>query len=175
MIEEGKLSCIMQNYDFEQIESITSTIHETMNAGNSTFVNVVGIARQLDFHVFESNFTQNDIDGLVINSASEKSIYVNQDNSPVRQRFTISHELGHIVLHHNEKSGDYQIVDYRGNNNTYDPKEHEANIFAASLLMPKNKAIEIWNSLHDVDDFAKAFQVSKVAAAIRLQNLGLIQ
>ena len=161
------------SYSANQIESITDAIHNIMNTNNDNVINVVDIARQLGFDVYQSSFTADNIDGMVINSPSEKAIYVNQSNSPERQRFTIAHEIGHIVLHHDTEQ-QYEVIDYRGNNTTYDSKEHEANIFAASLLMPKNKVHQIWNLLLDVDDFAKAFKVSKKAAAIRLDNMELI-
>jgi hypothetical protein len=40
--------------------------------------------------------------------------------------------------------------------------------------MPRKKANEIWKKLKGVDDFADTFKVSKQAASIRLDNLGLI-
>ncbi|MDD3506613.1 MAG: ImmA/IrrE family metallo-endopeptidase, partial [Sulfurimonas sp.] len=56
----------------------------------------------------------------------------------------------------------------------YNQKEFEADNFAASLLMPKEISIKVWKKTRDIDDFADAMQVSKVAASIRLRNLGLI-
>ncbi len=165
---------IMPRYSVTEIESLTDTVHATMNNNNDTVINVINIAQQLGFNVFASDFTENNIDGMVINSHTEKSIYVNKNDMPERQRFTIAHELGHIILHHSNQGEEYQVVDYRGNNTQYDPKEHEANNFAASLLMPKEKSIYEWNRLNDVDDFAQTFKVSRSAAAIRLNNLGLI-
>ena len=164
----------MSLYNVSQIESITDTVHETLNINDDVVVNVIDIAKRLGFDVFESDFTEGNVDGMVINSDSEQSIYVNKNDIPERQRFTIAHELGHIVLHHINQAKEYQIVDYRSNTEQYDPREHEANNFAASLLMPREKSIYKWNRLKDVDDFALTFKVSKSAAAIRLNNLGLI-
>lgn len=61
-------------------------------------------------------------------------IIVNQNFSSDRKRFTIAHELGHLLLH-NENY--FPISSYRN-------KENEANEFAAEFLMPEN---EIRNSL----------------------------
>src|SRR5690606_41586935 len=56
-----------------------------------------------------------------------KSVWVNVEDAPVRQRFTIAHEIGHIKLH----AGD-SVIDYRGNLTGFvDGKEAEANRFAA--------------------------------------------
>ncbi len=165
----------MLNYTFNEIESITDKIHEAMESRESTVINVIELAQQLGFSVYETEFDNSQIDGMVINSKEERSIYVNQHNLPVRNRFTIAHELGHIILHHDDNQAEeYKIIDYRGNNTSYDPKEHEANMFAASLLMPKYKAIEVWEDVQNIDDFANIFKVSKAAASVRLQNLGLI-
>ncbi len=164
----------MSSYNTEQIESITDTIHEAMNIDNNTVINVIDIAQNLGFDVFASDFTEDNVSGMVINSSSEKSIYVNVDDMPERQRFTIAHEIGHIVLHHVDQEEEYRTVDFRSNNEKYDPREYEANNFAASLLIPREKAIYEWKKLNDVDDFALTFKVSKSAAAIRLNNLGLI-
>ena len=65
----------------------------------------------------------------------EKIIYINQDDSPQRQRFTIAHELGHYVLHSEwVKTSDYKQLRREV---TTDTKELEANTFAAHLLVPK--------------------------------------
>jgi Zn-dependent peptidase ImmA (M78 family) len=61
-------------------------------------------------------------------------IIVNKNFSNDRKRFTIAHELGHILLH-NENN--FPISSYRD-------KEKEANVFASEFLMPEN---EIKNSL----------------------------
>ena len=84
----------------------------------------------------------------------------------------IAHEIGHILLHHNGGQ-DIDFTDYR-NNDRYDKKEFEADNFAAALLMPKARSLEVWGLTGDVDDFARAMKVSRKAAAIRLINLGLI-
>jgi len=160
-------------YTINQVESIADEIHTQLYKEEDEIINVVEIAKQLGFDVYSSNFSS-DIAGMVINSKDKHAIYVNQSDIIERQRFTIAHEIGHIILHHNIKESEFEEVDYRGKNKVFEPKEYEANNFAAALLMPRKKAIEIWKEIEDLDDFAVKFKVSKMAAAIRLQNLGLI-
>jgi len=136
-------------------------------------IDIVEIAQKLGFEVYLSNFDNPDVAGMVINSLDNKSIYINKKDIPQRQRFTIAHEIGHIVLHH-KKDATFEEVDYRNTNELPSQKEIEANAFAAALLMPKELAIKVWDRLQDVDDFADYFKVSKSAGAIRLMNLGLI-
>ncbi len=163
----------MQIITKEYIEQLSEIIHEDLNLENKIQIDPVIIAEKLGFTVFKSNFDSDNISGMVINSNDEKAIYINENDSINRQRFTIAHELGHILLHHNPNEESFKEVDFR-KNNSFDERETQANSFAASLLMPRTKATEIWYKLQDVDNFADIFQVSKQAASIRLENLGLI-
>ena len=158
-------------YTYKQLESAANVTLEHFNQQNLEFTNIIFIANQLGYTVISINF-ENDISGMVVNSKSERAIYINNNDTPERQRFTIAHEIGHILLHHVEQN-EY-FVDYR-NKEIYDTKEFEADNFAANLLMPREKSIEIWQRTYDVDDFAKTMKVSRAAASIRLMNLGLIQ
>ncbi len=100
-----------------------------------------------------------------------ESIYVNEFDSPTRQRFTIAHELGHLALHKEQGN----IVDFRDsifNKNIFDPKETEANIFAAELLMPKEEFIQSYNKNPGAFFLLSLkFDVSALAVKIRIDNL----
>ena len=74
--------------------------------------------------------------------------YKKGDYSPVRERFTIGHELGHIFLHFpNNKNSfidtgdDYQLAARGASSSDYTDYtlEQEAEAFAAQLLMPKKE------------------------------------
>lgn len=92
---------------------------------------------------------------------------------PVRQRFTVAHELGHYALEHGNAFRDdpssfsSRAIDWR---------EREANQFAAELLMPTEALLRIVRSgtVADAGALAAMFNVSKVAMSYRLQNLGLL-
>jgi len=162
------------SYTSNQIENISKAVILEYS-DNTQELNIVNIASRLGFNVMTTTFNDPNIAGQVISSNEEKSIYLNASDSYERQRFTLAHEIGHVVLHHPENEEDeYRMVDYRGRNQTFDPKEWEANIFAANILMPEEKTKQIWEQLNDVDDFARYFEVSRSAAAIRLNDLGLI-
>lgn len=144
-----------------------------INSGfEKKYISVEEIARNLGFEVFGTTFKDSNISGKVIHNDDVKEIYV-ADESYERQRFTIAHEIGHIILHH-EAGESINEVDYRTSDKDFNRKEFQANAFASALLMPKKEAIKTWESLSDVDDFAEYFEVSKKAASIRLLNLGLI-
>lgn len=59
----------------------------------------------------------------------KKLVIINNSHSSGRKRFTAAHELGHIVLH-----PDSDEVDYRISFSASEPKEVEANRFAAATI-----------------------------------------
>lgn len=93
---------------------------------------------------------------------------------PVRQRFTIAHELGHHFFDHGDN--------FRDTNQTFNvynhaPVEVEANAFAAALLMPYRY---VWADFtngraRDVRALAERYGVSQVAMMYRLKNLGIVR
>lgn len=90
---------------------------------------------------------------------------------PVRQRFTIAHELGHHVLNHGERNRDTPNEFMSMNT---DPAERAANTFAAELLMPASavRAMVEVRKITDVGNLASLFHVSRPAMTFRLRGLG---
>ncbi len=124
-----------------------------------------------------------DMDGFIYQEEREIVIGVNREQAPVRQRFTIAHELGHLFLHdHNVLHIDRGFqVRLRNNLSTQGVNidEMEANRFAAELLMPINFLREDLESrLFDFADdaslceLAKRYGVSTQAISIRINGLG---
>ncbi|MFN8469036.1 MAG: ImmA/IrrE family metallo-endopeptidase [Caldilineaceae bacterium] len=90
-----------------------------------------------------------------------------------RRRFSIAHELGHLEMH---RSGSSLAMCTEGDisesgTNVSKGREREANIFAASLLMPRRFfAPMCYNrepTLDAISDLAKAFRTSFTATGIR--------
>lgn len=152
-------------------------------------VNVEAIARSLGLDVVKADLGP-DVSGLLVFNGAKGQVYFNQKDHEVRRRFTIAHEIGHHYLRHQFESGAHVHVD-RGNyisqrgprsSDGIDPKEVEANQFAASLLMPSKmlrariakmpKAKPLLD--HHVSLLAREFQVSEQAMTIRLTGLGLL-
>lgn len=81
-----------------------------------------------------------DVSSILYREGDRKVFVLTAAHSRVRQRFTVSHEIGHLMLH----KGDQVHVDQGFRINLRDPRaasaddveEIEANAFAASLLMP---------------------------------------
>ncbi|MNN80029.1 hypothetical protein D3C81_1967230 [compost metagenome] len=95
----------------------------------------------------------------------------NRDEVSYRNRFTIAHELGHVVLGH--------VTDERSpkRDTTFtndDPDERYANAFAATLLMPEKYVRKLYRSARNIQELADAFGVSTAAMNFRLKNLGIV-
>lgn len=104
-------------------------------------------------------------------SATDRLIEYSSREASVRQRFTIAHELGHFVLSHGDAFRDTPAAFSSRNS---DPRERDANRFAAELLMPEAAIRKVIAAgRFDEDELARAFGVSKVAMAYRVGNLGL--
>jgi len=124
-----------------------------------------------------------DVSGFYQKELGREVIGVNSLHAPVRQRFTIAHELGHAVLHGREGLHLDQAFKLRFRNTTsslaVDPEEMDANSFAAELLMPADEVIDLLSeSGLDVNDdqavktLARHFGVSQQAMTFRVVNLG---
>ena len=105
--------------------------------------------------------------GILQSSRTEATMWVNASDHPVRRRFTIAHELGHLLLH----TIGIQFRDHAFGPSS-DWKENQANEFAASLLMP------LWmlepivtGSRRTTKDLAELFEVSVPAISVQLKKL----
>ena len=124
------------------------------------------------------------VSGLLVRKDTEAFIVVNAGHAETRQRFTIAHELGHLLLHRATPGifVDGAHVQFREDASTkkFDPREVQANIFAASLLIPEQflrKELQAPIDIADDDairDIALRYNVSAQALTIRLMNLGLV-
>lgn len=110
-------------------------------------VNPMEIAQHLGVKISFVEFERklNNVSGFY--DFEEDTIFVNMEEYPLRQTFTIAHELGHRILHAEwAKSADYKVL-MRGDAGTDDPKEAEANTFAANLLVPRFMLDKYWDEL----------------------------
>lgn len=148
-------------------------------------VNIKEIAKIRGLKVIAHPLGDN-VSGLLSIENGIGTIGYDKNEPPVRQRFTIAHELGHYELH-KDKSDlfvDKQFI-YRSLNSgdTVERKvmEQEANYFASAILMPSNslkKEIQKINfdlaNEQSIENLADMFKVSTTAMSIRISNLGLI-
>jgi hypothetical protein len=88
-----------------------------------------------------------DIDGLCLDlkvSGKRPKVWVSKNIPPVRRRFTLAHEIGHIIIPwHTGTIIDDIDVPGSGERGEYREMEAQANRFAAELLMPSAWAVGI--------------------------------
>ena len=124
------------------------------------------------------------VSGALVSKGGKVFIAVNDTHHENRQRFTVAHEIAHYLLH---KMGEpvHFDEDFRVYNRdktsslATDPKEIEANQFAAELLMPKKFVLNDFSATRGdrsgvVVRLANKYQVSPQAMEYRLANLGLL-
>lgn len=134
-------------------------------------VNPVAIARNKGLDVVFVGFSDgaSEISGFY--DFEDNTIFVNRDEYPLRQTFTVAHELGHKILHEEwARSSDYQVLLRDTTKQRYDYREQEANAFAAGLLMPKFLMDQYWRK-HRVEQLSQLFAVSVPAIQHRLSFL----
>lgn len=110
------------------------------------------------------------ISGMLRVEPGWTEIFVNSDDPPTRQRFTIAHEIGHYYERSSRGQIDFNVIDYRSPGN-YDIHEFYADEFAASLLMPNAEIKEAVAEGLSIPLIAARFQVSPAAARMRVERL----
>lgn len=102
-------------------------------------------------------------------------IYINENNSLTHCRFTLCHEMWHVI------TGPFEsevFADFgHGDGDLYRRrKESLADHFAANLLMPSALVKKAWGyGIQGVSELAEFFGVSEDAMLIRLKTVGLIR
>lgn len=166
-----------------KIEALVEDLLATYNIAEAP-VSVEKVAKARGARIFYKSL-EDDVCGFLYRDEAQTVIGVNTHHAPVRQTFTMAHELGHLLLHdqeqlHIDHGFRFRLRDDVSSQGT-DEAEREANLFAASLLMPQEfleEDLEEDVDLLDDDslsDLARKYGVSTQALVNRLKNLGYIQ
>lgn len=182
---------------YSNISSVAELFHDYVFKDNVDYENLEHYLEGIGIEIYYAEIS--DVDGyLRINSDNGlPRIVVKANQYSPRQRFTMAHELGHLVLHHNflpwekwnqnkEKSKDevLEVTMYRGGqyNLAESKKEVEANDFAGAFLMPIRKIQKIIQQFKESEGrnirtselkhlISDQFKVSVPAASMRLKRL----
>ncbi len=185
----------------EVIEKKAKETRQKLKQPDKCDIDMEELVKAHAIHYFDKKL-QSNISGASMTTENGKQvIVVNKHQPSTRKKFTIAHELGHLLLKHDTalNTQDKGTIDQQKQYNTpsqilfrddktsegSDWREIEANHFAASLLMPReilNKEIHKLiqkNSRKylcedDVRDLAETFGVSSISMSIRLSRLGFI-
>ncbi len=115
-------------------------------------------------------------DGLAASSGDAKLIVLGTSVMPGRQRFTLAHELCHLLARDDQEL--YLDKDIYAKAQSRDPSEIRANSFAASFLMPEETLRAAVGSAGLTEESFAALacdlKVTPSALAIRLRELRLV-
>jgi Zn-dependent peptidase ImmA (M78 family) len=134
---------------------------------------------KLGVPILIDRFDADEIAGVLLRRGGEAFVALNADHHPVRQRFTLAHEIGHLRLDHRPRV-DLSADLFGGQSR--DPQEIEANYFAAEFLAPRSGVVD-WLDARDlrrnvdaraVVRLAFEFGVSFPTACYRLERAGVI-
>ncbi|SDG57926.1 ImmA/IrrE family metallo-endopeptidase [Pelagibacterium luteolum] len=139
------------------------------------------VARSLGADVRYGPYEDGDLAGMLVRKGDRSLIGVNSSHHQHRQRFTIAHECGHLLLHSDGVFIDRHFEVFKRDATSSEGKnveEIEANQCAADLLMPAKMLIaDIRGRPIDLEDdtqvseLAKRYRVSMLAMSYRLANV----
>lgn len=121
-----------------------------------------------------------DVSAILLKEKGQAVIAVNSEHSEVRKRFSISHELCHLILHSNNEHLAVEKQFFTRAEGVRNLDEIEANEFAAALLMPEDlirKDFEKYAGKDEdfiVSKLSEKYKVSPLALTYRLRNLNLL-
>lgn len=148
-------------------EEVARNIRRKFKLGNEPVRNIVNLIEANGVVVYMWDCPYDDFDGVsLISDKGNHIIIVNRNMSNDRKRFTLAHELGHILMHQNV---DFIISESRD-------REKEANAFASEFLMPsqamKSQLLNI--KFSDLPVLKRYWSASMASIVRRSYDLGCI-
>lgn len=123
-------------------------------------IDPAALAESLGVSVYFMTFDEEDDNISGFYDPEDSAIYVNEKEAPVRQNFTIAHELGHHMLHREWAQSNKYVMLFRDQWAENDiSEEKEANVFAANLLVPRS-ILDIYVGILTEAELSKLFAVS---------------
>lgn len=154
-------------YKFARDLSWKILIHERVCA---LPVSMSGLCRQMGIEVkYDDKVRLDDgCGGMAMKKGRRYVIIVRRSDPPQRQRFTIAHELGHILA---GDVGRYKLV-----NREPSPQDNQietrANVIGSRILAP---ACVLWGcGVQSTADIAELCDISEAAASFRWQRMQLL-
>lgn len=152
-------------YDIEEHvspEKIARMVRQAWLVKRGPIDNVTRLLERSGVIVVQCDFDTFKIDGITIHNISKLPpiIFINKNIPSDRYRFTLSHELGHIVMHKYPS----------------DDMEKEANLFASEFLMPTDdiKSDFQYLTIHKLADLKLYWKVAMSAIIYKAAFIGKI-
>lgn len=146
------------------VERIAQLVRATWHIPKGPLQNVVDIIEEAGGIVVPFDFEGTKIDAISLwHPGSPPLIFVNFDRPMDRIRFTLCHEIGHLIMHRRPPSNNEDI-------------EAQADRFASEFLMPKEEISHLLNNvnLQTLAALKPYWKVSMAALLKRASDLGKI-
>lgn len=155
----------------QDIETLADTLRTYWGLGNGPIENLVYTLEKKGFIIASSSVDNVKVDACSKYCGSSPVIFLGSgDKSACRIRFSLAHELGHMIMHSHISNDDLK------NPTILKRIETEANHFASSFLLPADTFSMDINSL-SLNYFLRLkrkWKVSISAMIYRCQDLGII-
>nr|DAX75371.1 MAG TPA: IrrE protein [Caudoviricetes sp.] len=176
IIDELLESITINEFDIPHLEvtekrnaaEIAYKLREFFNVGSAPIENIVKLLEKHGVIVVFFKIDNEKFDGVTrITQKSQPVIFLNSQMPNDRKRFTIAHELGHLVMHL-RTSLENEVED--------DVKEMQANQFAAEFNLPAIEGRKTLCNLkyQDLGVLKMYWKISKAAILYRAKELGVL-
>ena len=134
------------------------------------------ICAQLGFKFLEAENFNDNISALCVKMGNQKIAAVNKKHTVVRKRFSLAHEIGHWLLGHlTDDLLPIVTMDAPPDPSSFrrfaEGKEHEANAFAAELLVPTHFFKDVLKRTDKLEELCSIFLVSKQTMSIKMLSI----
>lgn len=145
---------------------IAGLVRKDWNIKAPVITHLLQLLEQKGIFIHAFDFGTERIDSKSILTSSQfPIIFLNATLLGDRQRFSLAHELGHLVMH------SFNIVSHERNIG------HEANEFAAEFLMPADEIIHDFKNditISLLGELKRKWKVSMISLLYRADDLGLL-
>lgn len=170
--ETQQLPAIRVN-DKNKPDQIASALRLFLNLGEEPVDNLITLVEKLGIPVIFLDVDSDKFSGMTLQTDVNQSIIVVNKNMPNdHKRFTVAHELGHLIMHipFSEEAEFYDNLE------DLSVVEKQADQFAGAFLIPTHQARYQFKNLSysKLTDFKIHWKVSKQAIIYRAKDAGAI-
>lgn len=151
----------VEEYDNDASE-IARMVRRTWMLPAGPVRNLTKLVEEAGVIIYPMDFIAQKVDGVTIKAPGMPPLIFLNANTPAdRLRFSLAHELGHVIMHRQMTA----------------TMEDEANEFAAELLMPEHEMRTEFSNHITLDELARLKRIRKVSMAAllyRAQSIGKV-
>ncbi len=164
---------VEQETTYDEIDCIAENFVNMYEMGDAPSKKIQEIIEKLNIQLFFID-PEDEVAGAAYHEAKLSAIFINMKQSIGRQRFSMAHELFHVLTWYTFHPEHFSPIEHHAATTR---SEKLANKFASSLLMPKGRLNQLWKERNEEDlqnwinHTAKELEVSTTALFWRLVSM----